>query len=331
MVGTVTSPSVAPSSIAGTGGPIQIRVAPHELLARTFADDPGTLAHLNHLKDRGVLRALDSSGKSLASHLTDLLPLKRGAIVGMVTGRELAAQLVTDLAHPSRISQSTSTTTCTVAALQEILARAQAAEYVRLATQFARKGRAELVGVRLAGGRACENGADIPEETCLLIRPEDFTSSDELNPLARAFQQSFLRLGRPEDRATGHHPGDLTVEAFGRIHELVTSNRRVLVDADTSVWLQFVTNRLDEASHDRVFDTRVYLAPEPGYTAGSTLIIERLSRMPEGDLVADTLDPASSVRKHLPVANFRSRIQLLELDAAEVSSSTSYLAQVARR
>ncbi|MEB3185802.1 MAG: hypothetical protein VKP72_00010 [bacterium] len=323
MVGTAT--------MTGTGGSIQIRIAPHEVLARSFADEPGTLASLNRLKDLGVLRALDSSGKSLASHLIDLLPLKSGAIPGMASGKDLVSQIVADLANPATICQSTRTTTCTVASLQAILARAQAAEYVRLAGQLARKGRAELVGVRLACGIARGTGPVRLEDTCLVIHPRDFTSNEELNPLARAFQRSFIRLGRREEGATGLRTGDLTVEEFGRVHELVTSNRRVLVEADASVWLQFVTNRLEEASRDRVIETLVYLAPEPGHPAGSALVIERLFQMPDGTLVAHTLHPASSARRQVPVADFQPRVQLLELDAAEVSSSKIYLAQVARR
>jgi hypothetical protein len=324
-----------PTATTGvTASPLAALVEPIDVLKAAFAGEPGIQAGLERLKDSKALEDLDASGKSLLTHLVELIDLKTSVVVGMPSGKDLVRLLVTDLADPSQIYQGTGTTTCTVASMQSILASAQPAEYARLAGELARTGKADMIG----GGR-------------LEILPADFTAKEGRNPLADAFQESLFRLGSALGGTAssgvaqfgavalkaarkvfaGEIPGGLTIEQYSRLHEMLTGYKRVLVEPDASVWNQLIMNRVDDKGREKTMNATAFLAPEPGGTIGHAVVIERLSQMPDGSLMAHVRDPMSPGVKQIPLADLQARVQLLEMDAPTVSSSKTYLDQVARR
>ena len=348
VLGTASGTS-ARSSSAGSAGrgsqasgsstsrvstsPLAVLVEPFDVLKATFASDPACLAGLVRLKDSKALESLDANGKSLLTHLHELLALNGSAVVGMPAGQDLVRSLVSDLADPSSIYQGLGTTTCTVASMQSILASGQPAEYARLARELSRSGQADMVG----GGR-------------IQILPGDFTAKDGRNPLADAFQESLFRLGTSlgGNSATasgvvefggkvlsaakkvfaGAIPGGLTIDQYSRLHEMLTGNKRVLVEPDALVWNQLILNRLDEKGRDKTMNATAFLAPEPGSSVGHAIVIERLSQNPDGSLTAHIRDPMSPGVKTVPLADLQSKVQLLEMEPPQVSSSKTYLDNV---
>ena len=149
--------------------------APKTKLSQAFADDPAFREDLKALKGRWDSKTKD--GDKLGKVLINLLD-KQPTMPGMASGKDLVKTIVSDLAHPMRISQGQGTTTCTTASMQIILARSKPAEYARIAGDLATKGE---VGVR--------------EKASLKLKSTDMENLAGRTPLDSAMQESMYRLG----------------------------------------------------------------------------------------------------------------------------------------
>jgi hypothetical protein len=167
------------TKVAGklTGNVREEKKSAEARLMAEFKGDREIRASLERLN----LSKRDSAGGRLGDTLVKMLE-SNPKMPGYKDGRDLAAEVLTQLYRPVRITQGQGTSTCTTASLQTILARSQPAEYARIALDLATRNEASLQG----GAR-------------ITASKDDFKNGEGRSALSDAFQMGLYRLGTSRD------------------------------------------------------------------------------------------------------------------------------------
>lgn len=323
--------------------------APKTKLGQAFADDPAFRDDLKAMK--GQWNSKTKNGEKLGKVLVNLLE-KQPNLPGMASGKDLVKSIVSDLAHPMRISQGQGTTTCTTASLQIILARSKPAEYARIAGELATQGQATLrdgskirttskdvenlagreplhaalqegmyrLGESLGKGGTRTNpvGGSVLGASAGNFAGRFLASAVRsfAGTLRTAAKTAFAGTGFTATRRTfaGEGGAGLNIDQFNELSRKVTGSKKVAMQPNQQVLMQL------RQSGD---DVTVFLRPEKGAKSGHAVVITGW----DGDkAIID--DPEKSEKVKMSMTELYKRAEFVQSDASTVSGSRTTLGNV---